>query len=148
MKTELMTQVTASIFEVMETMFFLTLEPLGPEDAGSFTSKQLRTAAITFSGKFSGTIYLEIPLDLLEAMTRDFMGQDLGAVPAEHSDGTLKEALNMVAGNALTRVDETDYMGLGLPEIVASPAPGQIDSSVVLDSGQGCMAAHIRLNQG
>ena len=46
MKTELMTQVTNSIFEVMETMFFLTLEkPRGKHRFFSISAHQGRIIA-------------------------------------------------------------------------------------------------------
>ena len=148
MKTTLMAQVTNSIFEVMETMFFMTLEELNasgsqrlPQPAG-----EMIASAISFSGKFSGTIFLEIPLHLLETMTENFMGQEMESLSREYTEGTLKEALNMVAGNALTRMDPSVYMGLGIPQIVPSPAPDGVDDTVILTSGRDILMAHVRLN--
>ncbi len=140
-----MIQVVNSIFEVMETMFFLTLEELkedgmdAPLDLDSF-----KTSAITFSGDFSGTIFLQVPQSLLETMTENFLGQDVDTLSMDHVDGTLKEALNMVAGSALTRVDNAVYMGLGIPEIV--PSPGETDETAVLTSTRDIIIAHIKLN--
>lgn len=147
MKMQLMRQVTRSIFEVMETMFFLTLE----EQAGNGQVNPpagkgvLKTSAITFSGAFSGTIFLSIPCPLLKNMTENFLGQDIDTLTDAHVDGTLKEALNMIAGSALTRVDNTAYMGLGIPEIVP-PAPEEVDETVILNSAEDILIAHVRLN--
>ncbi len=145
MKIQLMTQVTNSIFEVMETMFFLTLEKTKalPETP---SLDQPKTAAITFSGDFSGTIFLGIPEPLLRTMTENLMGQDIETLTPDHVDGTLKEALNMIAGSALTRVDDEAYMGLGIPEIVSPPNRDDIDETVVLDTSQDLLVAHVKLN--
>lgn len=148
MKTELMTQVTNSIFDVMETMFFLTLEKhkdSGP-DSQSPDPSAMKAAAITFSGDVSGTIYLCIPAPLLQTMTENLMGQDIDTLTPEHVDGTLKEALNMIAGGAMTRIDDTAYMGLGIPEIVPVPGPGDIDETVMLNTSRDILVAHIKLN--
>ncbi len=148
MKTQMMTQVTNSIFEVMETMFFLTLEKTKAPVPETLSSDQssMKTAAITFSGDFSGTIFLGIPEPLLRTMTENLMGQDIDTLTPDHVDGTLKEALNMVAGSALTRIDKTVYMGLGIPEIVSPPAPDDIDETVVLSTTQDLLVAHVKLN--
>ncbi len=145
MKKQLMIQVVNSIFEVMETMFFLTLEEQKKADMDApLDPDSFKTSAITFSGDFSGTIFLQVPQSLLETMTENFLGQDVGTLSMDHVDGTLNEALNMVAGGALTRVDKTVYMGLGIPEIV--PGPGETDETAVLTSTQDIIVAHIKLN--
>lgn len=141
MKTTLMKQVTDSIFEVMETMFFLTLEET---DAREEHAGHIKTAAVTFSGAYSGTISLSIPQNLLEEMTENFMGEDMDTLTADHVDGTLKEALNMIAGSALTRADKTAYMGLGIPEIV--PPPARADDTVVLTTGSDTLVARVALD--
>lgn len=74
------------------------------------------------------------------------MGQGMASLSREYTEGTLKEALNMVAGNALTRVDETEYMGLGIPEIIPAPGPADVDDTVILTSGQGMVRAHVKLS--
>ena len=147
MKTQLMTQVTNSIFDVMETMFFLTLEEQNGDAAlPPDLPAELKTSAITFSGDFSGTIYLGIPDHLLRDMTENFLGQDINTLTEEHVDGTLKEALNMIAGSALTRVDNTAYMGLGIPQIVPAPGPDQVDETVFFNTARDTLIAQVKLN--
>jgi len=146
MKTTLMRQVTNSIFEVMETMFFMTLEEIDSSQGQARRANDTLASSISFSGEFSGNIFLEIPESLLETMTENFMGQGPETRSREYSEGTLKEALNMVAGNALTRVDETVYMGLGIPQIVGCPDPCDVDETVALTSGNGIVMAHVKLN--
>ncbi|WDP91158.1 MAG: chemotaxis protein CheX [Desulfobacter sp.] len=143
-----MTQVTNSIFEVMETMFYRTLDEMPdidpdnpPGDPGRF-----KTAAVTFSGEFSGTIFISIPDGLLRTMTADFLGQDMAGLTPDHVDGTLKEALNMVAGSTLTRVNETTYMGLGIPQIVATPVSADVDEAAVLNAVDDLIIARVKLD--
>lgn len=148
MKKTLMTQVTNSIFEVMETMFFFIVEEkqdTGDNLMGLFEPSTLKACAIDFSGSVSGKIYLLIPSNVLSAMTVNFMGQD--ADSEELLEGTLKEALNMIAGSALTKVEKESYMGLGIPEIVA-PADLIPDAEfAAFDTEQGPIASFVVLKE-
>ena len=144
MKTQWMTQVMNSIFEVMETMFFLTLEKT--KSPPIEIAEALKTSAITFSGEYSGTIFLGIPESLLRTMTENLLGQDISTLTQAHVDGTIKEALNMIAGSALTKVDNTNYMGLGIPEIVPCPDQGTVDDTIILAAEDGFLTAHIKLD--
>lgn len=147
MKKTLMTQVTNSIFEVMETMFYFMVEEKqepGDDLMALLDLSTLKACSIDFSGTVSGKIFLLIPSNILSAMTVNFMGQE--ADSEELLEGTLKEALNMVAGSALTKVDKESYMGLGIPELVdpADLDPGEEFSA--FDTDQGVIASFIRLN--
>ena len=146
MKKTLIQTVTSSIFEVMETMFYFMVEEktsaaqtvtelIGTED--------VRACRITFSGKMSGAIFLIIPEKALSVMAQNFMGVDESSITTELTDGTLTEALNMVAGNALTKLDEESYMGLGIPEIIDATAISTSDNLAVFDTGKGLMMAFV-----
>lgn len=147
MKKKLMTQVTNSIFEVLETMFFLTVEQT-PIAGGSPAPGQgdVRACSITFSGHFSGRIFLQIPLELLYTMTENFLGQDRDTLTDEHVDGTLKEALNMIAGDALTRIDQDSYMGLGIPEIESLPFSESMDETAAFMTENGMVTVSAKLD--
>lgn len=143
-----MPPLTHSIFKVMETMFSLTVEeqkktmvplPAQPVQEG------IQASSITFSGSFSGTIFLEIPLNLLKIMTENFLGQSLTHLSEAYMEGTLNEALNMIAGDALTQINATTQMGLGLPKIVPISSPDEVDKSIRFDTPYGTITAHIRL---
>ncbi|MCG8643848.1 MAG: chemotaxis protein CheX [Desulfobacterales bacterium] len=141
-------KVMNSIFEVMETMFYFTVEERNvPESDLSvlFDGQDVRACKVTFSGEHSGAIFLLIPKNVLVSMTENFMGEDGANLSDELTDGTLKETLNMVAGNALTKVNEQSYMGLGIPEMVAPSLLPMNKDCVVFDTGKGLMAACIEL---
>lgn len=147
MKTQLMTQVTSSIFEVMETMFYRTLEEMPGMDPENIPGDpdRFKTAAVSFSGEFSGTIFISIPQGLLAGMTQDFLGEEMESLTSSHVDGTLKEVLNMVAGSALSRVNQTAYMGLGIPRMAAAPAPADVDGTIILNAAEDIVIARVKL---
>ena len=121
MKAKLTTAMTTSISEVLETMFFMSLEIAEGETAGDFTGradKPLVACRISFSGPFSGSIVSVIPKPLLTAMTMDFLSREEKEISATHLEGTLKELTNMVAGNTFARYDENLTFSLGIPEMV------------------------------
>ncbi len=149
MKKTLIHQVTSSIFDVMETMFFFTVEEKKDDTSdlpALLDPKIIRAGRITFSGSFSGAICLLTPFNVLEKMTRNFLGEDDGSLSEEQTDGTLKEALNMIAGNALTQMDKKSYMGLGIPEIIDPAAIKPDNPAVVFNTSDGMMAAIVQLD--
>lgn len=147
MLNKLMPSLTHSILKVMETMFFLTVEEqkkaMAPFQSQPGQEK-IQAASITFSGSFSGTIFLEIPLNLLKTMTENFLGQSLTSLSEAYMEGTLKEALNMIAGDALTQINATT--GLGLPKTVPVSSLDEVDKSIRFNTPHGTITAHIRLN--
>lgn len=118
--THLMTTMTASISEVMEIMFYTPIEPREAESikaCGFPEDDDIEACAITFSGSFSGQFFIFIPRSLLGIMTENFIGEPRENLTKEHLDGTLKETLNMIAGNTFSKIDPDASFGLGVPEI-------------------------------
>lgn len=149
MKNTLMTKVTKSIFEVMETMFYFTLEEqenMASDLSDLFDIQTLRACRIKFSGEVSGTISLFIPRTVLNTMTQNFMGEDSDTLAEELTDGTLKEALNMIAGSALTKVDEESYMGLGIPEMADASTVSWDADGAVFNTGKGLIGACVEMD--
>ena len=150
MLNKLVPPLALSVFKVMKTMFFLTVE-VEKESMPLLQTQPvtigIKASSITFSGSFSGSIFLEIPLNLLKTMTENILDQDGLTNPSEeYMEGTLKEALNMIAGDALTQINAATQMGLGLPEIVPVSSPGQVDKSIRFNTPNGTITAHVRLN--
>ncbi|MBF0257465.1 MAG: chemotaxis protein CheX [Desulfamplus sp.] len=128
----LIIQIMISISEVMETMFYIPVEPrdglIAFEESGLPGPDRLEAATITFHGMFSGTIELIIPSSLLMIMTENFMGEKRQHLTQKHLEGTLKETLNMLAGNTFSKVDSQSSFCLGVPELNTS-AIKNIDAS-------------------
>ncbi len=150
MLNKLMPPLAHSIFKVMENMFSLTVEEQKKTMALSLQTQAspegIKASCITFSGAFSGTIFLEISLNLLKTMTNFFLGQSVTHPSEEYMEGTLKETLNIIAGDALTQINATTHMGLGLPEIVPVSSSDEVDKSIRFNTPNGTITAHIRLN--
>lgn len=144
----LMTQIAISISEVMETMFYIPVEPRDSYTtigkSGLFTDRaavsspynpvitpeKIKSAIITFHGiAFSGTIGLIVPENLLMIMTENFMGENRQHLSVDHLEGTLKEALNMLAGNTFSKIDDKSSFGLGVPEINTAEVLNRIKES-------------------
>ncbi|WP_186441099.1 chemotaxis protein CheX [Desulfamplus magnetovallimortis] len=116
----LIVEMTTSISEVMETMFYIPVEPQeisAIKECGFLDADEIEACRITFSGTFSGKMYLLVPEQLLSIMTENFTGEQLHQLTEEHRIGTIKEALNMIAGNTFSKIAPNTSFGLDVPEI-------------------------------
>lgn len=170
----LMTQIAISISEVMETMFYIPVEPRdclttiggshlfadasGRSSAsgnGISRSGRIQAATITFHGTFSGAISLIVPENLLMIMTENFMGEKRQNLNRDHFDGTLKEALNMLAGNTFSKIDSESSFCLGVPDINTSAISKGIETGgeyanvplLVIDTMDGQMGIAVHVKQ-
>ncbi|MCK5350497.1 MAG: chemotaxis protein CheX, partial [Desulfobacula sp.] len=102
-------------------MFFLPVE-FGEESILNQSrmddNKPNMACQLKFSGDFSGCVTLLIPKDLLSEMTQSFMGESSENLEEEHLSGTLTETLNMICGNALSRVDSKIPFELDIPKVI------------------------------
>lgn len=121
MMKDLKAAMAASISEVLETMFYLPLETEGtgdPVKRGFFDMKDIRTCRLVFSGDIKGCMVMMVPESLLVPMAVDFMGEEKENIERQHTDGILKEVVNMVLGNLLSSFDSNKDFRLGIPELL------------------------------
>lgn len=118
MKNSLMRAMKNSISEVLEKMFYLSIEIEDEqksyeidENEGYYTSK------LSFKGPFSGTLYTRCPENLLKIMTVNFLGVDEKEVTNTHMLEVVKEMANITTGNIFSKYDESSEFQLGIPEI-------------------------------
>ena len=151
MMQSLTEQTTASTFEVMETMFFLPVEQnprISIEDSGLCDPEEVRAAGISFSGTVSsGRIRIFIPEKLLCMMAENLMGLNTEEVTSEDTAGTLTEALNMIAGNALRKIDDRFSSHLGLPESIDPSELKNTRNPLIFETIGGRMAIETTLHQ-
>jgi len=99
-----------SIFEVFEKMFFVFLEPF---------DEDIRYDLVT-SIQFNGPMKGEIRTYLSKEVARTMVQNMLGLEPKEVTDKTMedcaKEALNMIAGSFLNKLDAAHVFNLSIPE--------------------------------
>lgn len=121
MMKELKSKMTTSISEVLETMFYMSLEFEEQTDinsSGLLDASNIRVCKLVFSGNMSGHFILITPESLLLTMAEDFMGESRENILKEHTDGIIKEVINMVAGNMFAALDDRVEFKLGIPEMV------------------------------
>ena len=120
MKKRLMTAMKTSISEVMETMFFLPVEfgREAPLAQCGMDKKNNLACRLVFTGDFSGCLILMAPEIMATQMAGNFMGEPSESLTQDHLSGTLTEMLNMVCGNALSKIGSKVPSELGIPEMM------------------------------
>lgn len=149
MKTILMKAMTTSISDVMETMFFLPIEIAGETNlgqAGIDDLTMLMACQLTFKGDVSGAVVLAVPHELLIEMTENFMGESQDRLTREHISGTLTEMLNMVCGNALSRVEASVPYELGIPDVVSTEQIEGDDACLIFNTLDSKMIIRLKLD--
>lgn len=148
MKT-LLAAVKASISEVMETMFFLPVD-FSQEPAQKFMTslpvKHRKSCCIDFKGDFSGRVFFMVPEKLLFEMAENFMGEIRERVSDEMLEGTLTESLNMIAGNALRKLDEKNSFELSIPKIIKESEFPVDDGAMLIETTGSKMILQITLS--
>ena len=120
-KKILTTAMERSISDVMETMFFL---PLDFSDADridtlwNMETEDILVAKLTFDGPFSGYCVFYIPRKLAASISADFMGKDEENISDDQVSETVKEIINMIAGNVFSIYNHQTVFNLGIPELV------------------------------
>lgn len=148
MNDTLTLQLNKSILDVMSTMFSMDVEQTDTIKLDDFNlsgARALRACRISFSGNYSGALFLLISKSILMAMTSHFTGDELSS--EDQTDGTLKEALNIVGGNALSTWNEQSELGLGIPEMV-DISTLSIDEDVhIFEAEGGLIVAYVELGE-
>lgn len=114
----------ASISDVFEQMFFLPIDMVETDNENTSTarnSQQTIAAGVAFNGSPSGAFVLNIPEDLASSITTDFLGIRPEELSKEQITGTVKEIINMLAGNILSAYDCQSTFNLEIPELIRAP---------------------------
>jgi CheY-specific phosphatase CheX len=156
-KTALKTAMTTSISEVLETMFFMSLELSEEKNFKQFLQgapKNLFASRLDFSGPISGYYLLFVPQNVLTDMATNFMGLEADELGRDHLHGTIKEITNMIAGNSFSHYDDQAVFKLEIPEIVdlqnitaAAENPGENDQFILIDTLDGQLAIVVVVTQ-
>jgi CheY-specific phosphatase CheX len=144
----ILTAMKTSISEVMETMFFLPVEFVEEpalKQIKALKGRQNKACRLDFSGDFSGSAYLLVPNPLLLEMAENFMGESGESMKEEILDGTLTEAVNMMAGNALRRIKTKIPFELSIPKLVPGSQFPETKGTLIIKTTGPEMAVHITL---
>jgi len=118
---DMTTAMKNSISDVLETMFFLSLDFSDDIDILELwnTGKDPVIAAkLSFSGPLSGYAVFCIPKKSALSITADFMGKDEQEISDDQINDTIKEIINMIIGNTFSMYDSDVVFDLGVPELV------------------------------
>ncbi len=137
-----------SISEVMETMFFMPVEFEETSDLKEITSmkkNQTKVCRLHFTGDHSGSVTLLAPRALLAEMTENFMGEPADSFIDELLEGTLKETVNMVGGNALRKIQASRPFELSIPELIPIAEFPDTPSFLLIRTPGDAMVAHVSI---
>ncbi len=117
------------ISNVFETMLFIFLEPQdggeGRDPSALHSSAVWVRGEIGFSGKYSGTLRLTLPLSLARRMASNFMGLEEEESSESQAIDLVNELCNMVCGNLSCRLDRTLMWKITIPRtrVLSHPEP-------------------------
>jgi CheY-specific phosphatase CheX len=135
-----------SIFEVFEKMFFVFLEPFD-EDI-----RYDMVASIRFSGPMKGEIKAYLSRDVASIMVENMLGLDPKNVTDKTMEDCAKEALNMIAGNFLNKLDTKKVFDLSIPEYEKKTATFKKENdatlSLIFDSDGQYLAVAMSQDKG
>jgi CheY-specific phosphatase CheX len=137
-KSALTQAMKASISEVLEQMFFMTIDFIGPEKACADPEPDQATiiAKLGFSGSCCGTFVLLIPAALAQSVAADFLGITRQSLSREQVTGTVLEMVNMLAGSTLSTYDHQALFNLQIPELITINAvralTGQVADQILV----------------
>ncbi|HPL63818.1 MAG: chemotaxis protein CheX [Syntrophales bacterium] len=106
-----------AIFEVFEKMLFIFLEPSTEKISGLDLG-----ASISFQDdKLQGEMRLLFSTDLAVHMAQNILNPEDGRVTEEQIEDCVKEAVNMVCGNYLSKLDPRRVFDLAIPVFLKKP---------------------------
>ncbi|MCP4355808.1 MAG: chemotaxis protein CheX [Proteobacteria bacterium] len=107
-----------SISEVLETMFYLSIEINEEIQKETIEVLDSNSCKLSFKGPFTGYFYTSCPEALLRKMTINFLGVDEEEITNSHMQEMVKEMANIVAGNMFCKLDVNSEYKLGIPETI------------------------------
>ncbi len=101
---------TNSIFEVFERMFYVFLEPAESPDG-----EHPYRVAISFSGPLMGELMAFFSRPLAETMLKNMLNVGENEINERLTSDCLKESVNMICGNFLSKHDSGQVFDLSIP---------------------------------
>jgi len=107
-----------SISEVFETMCFMPLEFIDKEEIDRIDPKKSMACRLSFSGALTGLFLLWIPLPVLLTLSENFTGIIAEDISQDYQIGTIKEFMNMIAGNTFSIYNDQEVFEINIPEVL------------------------------
>ncbi|MBW1926477.1 MAG: chemotaxis protein CheX [Deltaproteobacteria bacterium] len=133
---------TPSIFEVFDKMFYIFLEPLDIR-----YDEYDMEATISFDGTISGDVKVLLSRSIVKAMVQNMLGLKEDEITGQDMEDCSKEAVNMICGSFLSRLDSTKVFNLSSPSF---KEPGDLESGedicrMDFDSDNGKIGVMVRV---
>jgi CheY-specific phosphatase CheX len=115
-----------SIFEVFEKMFFVFLEPFDEDIRHDMMT------SIQFNGPVKGEIKAYFSKGVASVMVQNMLGLEPKDVTDKTMEDCAKEALNMIAGSFLNKLDARQVFDLSIPDYEKKTGTLKKESDVTL----------------
>ena len=122
-----------SLVDVLEKMFFVSILD-EPSDAATPPVPDEIAVRLSFEGKPSGSLMVQLDRSVARSIAADFLGAETGELSDSQVGEVMCELANMICGSVLSRVEGAVTFRLGAPAIVATgpPPAGAVVYSVPL----------------
>jgi len=110
---EIRLKLTESIFEVFEKMLFVFLEPADVPGSTFDMGASIRYD----SGTVSGSCRIRLPQKLAGIIAQNLHGLDKDEITGKYMEDCVKESINMICGNFLSKFDKSRIFHLSIPEV-------------------------------
>jgi CheY-specific phosphatase CheX len=107
-----------SVEEVLETMFFLTVEQ--EVEWAEVCEKEHLFAEMDFQGAAEGRLELAVSADLAPMLAGGFFGKDESELSEAEVRGVVCELANMLCGSVLSRLESGSLFALGAPQMMTA----------------------------
>ncbi len=101
---------TAATFDALEKMFYIFLEPA----SGDRPRYDMETS-IRFAGPCSGQLKVLYSRELAETMAGNLLYREKGGITDNDLEDCAKEAINIICGSFLTKIESRKAFKLSLP---------------------------------
>ncbi len=121
-----------SIFEVMEKMYFIFLEPASKEGE---VEPEWYAIEVGFSGAWQGKITVHFSLPIVSVMMENVLGSPAAEGEEQLMEDTMKECVNMIAGNFLRKFEPEKALYLTIPRNLGKTGPWKEGGDIVITLG-------------
>lgn len=121
-----------AVFEVMEKMYFIFLEPVSIEGE---VEPEWHAVEVGFSGTWQGKIGMHFSLPLVSAMMENVLGSPAAEEDEQLMEDTMKECVNMIAGNFLQKFEPEKAIHLTIPRYLGRTGPKEVEGDIVIALG-------------
>lgn len=135
-----------SIYEVMEKMYFIFLEPV----SDGLDEEHMHEAEVDFSGLWAGKITVLFSSELLKLMISNVLGLDDEEIGEKITEDTAKECVNMVAGSFLRKFEPDKALHLSIPSYHGVKYFKKPDGQIIftMEADRGRMYAILNIKEG